>query len=61
MNKSVVEEIMKENGAKVTQLREIVVNRCNTDSSFRKSLEEKLASEVQFDGDIAGRKALNFH
>ena len=48
-----LEEIMKENGAKVTQLREIVVNRCNTDSSFRKSLEEKLASEVQFYGDIS--------
>ena len=58
-----LENVMKENGAKVTKLREIVVNRCNADSSFRKELEERIEQEVQFYGDISEVEKLksDFH
>ena len=58
-----LENVMKENGAKVTNLREIVVNRCNADSNFRKELEERIEQEVQFYGDISEVEKLksDFH
>ncbi len=53
-----LENIMKENGVEVKTLRDIVVKRSNTGSSFRNALESKVLEEVQFFGDIGEAEKL---
>ncbi len=47
-----LESVLKENGVQVTMLRDIATEMGNTDKNFRQSMEEKVASDIQFFGDL---------
>ncbi len=47
-----LEEILKQNGVQVTLLKEIATSMSDSDSDFRKRLEDKVMADIQFFGDI---------
>lgn len=47
-----LENVLKENGVQVTMIRDIATEMGNTDRDFRHSMEEKVAKDIQFFGDL---------
>jgi arginine deiminase len=53
-----LEDMLKENGAKVTHLKKMVIDQATRDPKFRQALESKVLEEVQFYGNISMAETL---
>ena len=54
-----IEEILKQNGVKVSILKDLVINEADKNPSFRKALEEKVSRLVRYYGAIETTAEMN--